>query len=59
MDILLKATGDAPIMKKKKWLVDRDKKIGWVTEFIKRYVKALAEESMVSVDMFCKQHALL
>ncbi|KAH9633071.1 hypothetical protein HF086_010180 [Spodoptera exigua] len=33
IDILLKATGNAPIMKKKKWAVDAEKPIGWIMEF--------------------------
>ncbi|KDR19407.1 autophagy protein 12-like [Zootermopsis nevadensis] len=39
IDILLKATGNAPIMKKKKWAVDPERKIGWITEFMKKYLK--------------------
>ncbi|KAK2161540.1 hypothetical protein LSH36_115g13087 [Paralvinella palmiformis] len=46
IDILLKATGDAPIMKKRKWAVDKKKKIGWVIEFIKRYIKCEPHESV-------------
>ncbi|PNF16673.1 Autophagy protein 12-like [Cryptotermes secundus] len=39
IDILLKATGNAPIMKKKKWAVDPERKIGWIIEFMKKYLK--------------------
>ncbi|XP_013399207.1 ubiquitin-like protein ATG12 [Lingula anatina] len=46
VDVLLKATGDAPIMKKKKWAVDPSKKIGWIIEFIKKYIKAEPSESV-------------
>lgn len=47
MDVLLKATGDAPIMKKKKWSVGRDKPLGWVTEFVRKYIsKNNAEQSV-------------
>ena len=46
VDILLKATGNAPIMKTKKWAVDKDKKIGWIIEFIKKYLKLEKSESL-------------
>lgn len=48
VDVLLKATGNAPIMKTKKWTVDKDKKIGWIIEFIKKYLKLEKSESLVS-----------
>ncbi|KAF2902546.1 hypothetical protein ILUMI_03646 [Ignelater luminosus] len=44
IDILLKPTGNAPIMKKKKWAVDADKPVGGITEFIKKYLKLEAQE---------------
>jgi len=47
VDILLKATGNAPIMKKKKWAVDPDRKIGWIMEFIKKYLKLDRSEQLV------------
>ncbi|CAG9825133.1 unnamed protein product [Phaedon cochleariae] len=46
VDILLKPTGNAPIMKKKKWTVDSDKKIGWIIEFIKKYLKLESNEKL-------------
>ncbi|XP_018570387.1 autophagy protein 12-like [Anoplophora glabripennis] len=46
IDILLKPTGNAPIMKKKKWTVDSDKKIGWIVEFIKKYLKLETNEKL-------------
>nr|CAD7607024.1 unnamed protein product [Timema genevievae] len=46
MDILLKATGNAPIMKKKKWAVDPDKPIGWIIEFIRKYLKLDPADSL-------------
>ncbi|XP_020291602.1 autophagy protein 12-like [Pseudomyrmex gracilis] len=39
IDILLKATGNAPIMKQKKWSVCQDNPIGRISEFIKKYLK--------------------
>ncbi|XP_045771587.1 autophagy protein 12-like [Maniola jurtina] len=46
VDILLKATGNAPIMKKKKWAVDAEKPIGWIMEFVKKYLKLEPEEKL-------------
>ncbi|BFZ17259.1 hypothetical protein BsWGS_20298 [Bradybaena similaris] len=46
VDILLKPAGDAPIMRKKKWTVERSRKIAWVAEFIKRYIKVEQSESL-------------
>ncbi|KAG5889007.1 hypothetical protein JTB14_033937 [Gonioctena quinquepunctata] len=46
IDILLKPTGNAPIMKKKKWTVDSDKKIGWIVEFIKKYLRLEPNEKL-------------
>ncbi|XP_002736735.1 ubiquitin-like protein ATG12 [Saccoglossus kowalevskii] len=46
IDLLLKAAGDAPIMKKKKWAVDPSKKIGWVMEFIRKYIKCEPNQSL-------------
>lgn len=56
VDILLKATGNAPIMKKKKWAVDAEKPIGWIMEFVKKYLKLEPDEKLVSVvynNIFC------
>lgn len=49
VDILLKPTGNAPIMKKKKWAVDADKPIGWIIEFIKKYLKLEPQERLVTL----------
>ena len=46
VDLLLKATGDAPIMKKKKWSVDPDKNIAWVITFIRRYLKLNEQDNL-------------
>ena len=42
-------------MKKRKWAVDKKKKIGWVIEFIKRYIKCEPHESVVG----CLLHSLI
>merc|ERR1712048_752151 len=46
VDILLKAAGDAPIMKKKKWAVDGDKPVSYLTEFVRRFIKCEPSESL-------------
>ncbi|EFA02034.1 autophagy protein 12-like [Tribolium castaneum] len=46
IDILLKPTGNAPIMKKKKWTVEGDKPISWIAEFMKRYMKLEPQEKL-------------
>lgn len=46
IDILLKATGDAPIMTKRKWAVAPSKKVGGIIEFIRKYLKSDASESL-------------
>eukprot|EP00112_Aurelia_sp_Birch-Aquarium-sp1_P000327 Seg10271.1 transcript_id=Seg10271.1/GoldUCD/mRNA.D3Y31 product="Ubiquitin-like protein ATG12" protein_id=Seg10271.1/GoldUCD/D3Y31 len=46
IDVLLKATGDAPIMKKKKWAVDKNKQVSYLIDFIKKYIKCDASESL-------------
>ena len=51
VDILLKATGDAPIIKQKKWTVDRTKKVAYVAEFMKKLLKFKPEESLVSAQI--------
>ncbi|XP_065066045.1 autophagy protein 12-like [Rhopilema esculentum] len=46
VDVLLKATGDAPIMKKKKWAVDQNKQVSYLIDFIKKYIKCDPSESL-------------
>ena len=50
VDLLLKATGDAPIMVRKKWSVSADQTVGWVITFIRQYLKLSAEDSLVSTS---------
>ena len=51
--MLLKATGDAPIMKKKKWAVDKTKQVSYLIDFIKKYIKCEPSESLVSLIISC------
>ncbi|XP_076756808.1 autophagy-related 12 [Xylocopa sonorina] len=46
IDILLKATGNAPIMKQKKWSVSQDYCIGRISDFIRRYLKLDTNEKL-------------
>lgn len=48
VDILLKATANAPIMKQKKWSVCQDNPIGRISEFIRKYLKLDSSERLVS-----------
>ncbi|XP_053207216.1 ubiquitin-like protein ATG12 [Panonychus citri] len=46
IDILLKATGDAPILKKRKWLVEGEQNIGFILNFVKNSLKLNRNESL-------------
>ncbi|XP_015788108.1 autophagy protein 12-like [Tetranychus urticae] len=46
IDILLKATGDAPILKKRKWLVEGEKDIGFILNFVKHSLKMERNECL-------------
>ncbi|XP_072884816.1 ubiquitin-like protein ATG12 isoform X1 [Hemitrygon akajei] len=39
IDILLKAVGDTPIMKQKKWTVERSRTIQALGQFVKKFLK--------------------
>ncbi|KAG9508734.1 Ubiquitin-like protein ATG12, partial [Fragariocoptes setiger] len=46
IEILLKATGDAPIMNKRKWAIESYKKVSSVIEFIRKYISLGPSESL-------------
>ena len=48
VEVLLKAAGDAPIMVKKKWVVDGSKQVSYIIEFIRKYIKCEPQDSLVS-----------
>ena len=52
VDVLLKPAGNAPILKKKKWTVDRHKQIGWICEFIRKFIRTETEDSVVRTHVF-------
>uniref|UniRef100_A0A8C7B625 Ubiquitin-like protein ATG12 n=1 Tax=Neovison vison TaxID=452646 RepID=A0A8C7B625_NEOVI len=47
IDVLLKAVGDTPIMKTKKWAVERTRTIQGLIDFIKKFLKLVASEQLV------------
>lgn len=46
IDVLLKAVGDTPIMKTKKWALERGRTVQSVSQFISRYLKLSANEQL-------------
>ncbi|XP_041648427.1 ubiquitin-like protein ATG12 [Cheilinus undulatus] len=46
IDVLLKAVGDTPIMKTKKWAVDRGRTVQSLAQFISRFLKLDASEQL-------------
>ena len=46
VEVLLRPTGDAPILKKKKWQVDRNQTIGYVNGFIRSLLKMDTSDSL-------------
>jgi len=58
VDVLLKPTGDAPIMKKRKWTVERTKKISSIIDFVRKYLKFEPQESLVSSNICFRPNRL-
>lgn len=46
IDILLKAVGDTPIMKTKKWAVERTRTVQALIDFIRKFLRLLASEQL-------------
>ncbi|XP_006011318.1 ubiquitin-like protein ATG12 [Latimeria chalumnae] len=46
IDILLKAVGDAPIMKTRKWAVEKSRTIQALAQFIKKFLKLDSAEQL-------------
>ncbi|XP_030093189.1 ubiquitin-like protein ATG12 [Serinus canaria] len=46
IDVLLKAVGDTPIMRTKKWAVERTRTIQGLVDFIKKFLKLMASEQL-------------
>lgn len=47
--ILLNATGNVPIIKKRSWTVDPYKTVSWIQKFIHKYLKLDPSEQIVSL----------
>jgi len=46
VEVRLQAAGDAPIMKQKNYKVDGEKKISWIIQFIRKYLKLEQNDSL-------------
>jgi len=46
IEILLKPVGDAPILKQKKWKLDAQQSVGYVINWVRRYLKMERDESL-------------
>ncbi|KAM4703992.1 ubiquitin-like protein ATG12 [Rhinophrynus dorsalis] len=46
IDVLLKAVGDTPIMKNKKWTIERTRTVQGLMDFIKKYLKLDSAEQL-------------
>ncbi|XP_013868108.1 ubiquitin-like protein ATG12 [Austrofundulus limnaeus] len=46
IDVLLKAVGDTPIMKTRKWAMDRGRTVQSLSQFISRFLKFDANEQL-------------
>ena len=46
VDVLLRPTGDAPILKKKKWQVDPNRTVEWVIGFLRKVLKLEPADSL-------------
>lgn len=56
--ILLNATGNVPIIKKRKWTVDPNKTVNWIQKFIHQYLKMDENEEIVSPSNRRKKNSL-
>jgi len=46
IELRLQPTGDAPIMKKRKWVVDPQKTVGQINKFVREYIKLDEKENL-------------
>ncbi|XP_052230872.1 ubiquitin-like protein ATG12 [Dreissena polymorpha] len=46
VNVLLKAAGDAPILKKKKYTLERNKRIAYISTFLSKLIKLESGESI-------------
>lgn len=46
VEVLLQATGDAPILKQKKWQVESSKNVAWIISFLRKIFKTASSDSL-------------
>ncbi|XP_025204865.1 ubiquitin-like protein ATG12 [Melanaphis sacchari] len=46
IEILLKATGNAPILKTKKWMVEKEKTVASINDFLRKLLKLEPSDSL-------------
>lgn len=49
VEILLKATGNAPILKTKKWMVEKEKTVAAINEFLRKLLKLEPSDTLVCI----------
>lgn len=49
VEILLKATGNAPILKTKKWMVEKEKTVASINDFLRKLLKLEPSDSLVRI----------
>lgn len=49
VEILLKATGNAPILKIKKWKVEKEKTVAAIGDFVRKLLKLESSDSLVNI----------
>lgn len=59
VDVLLKAVGDTPIMKTKKWAVERGRTIQSLSQFISRFLKLEPNEQLVPFISSHRVHTVI
>jgi ubiquitin-like protein ATG12 len=45
----LKATGNAPILKTKKWMVEKEKTVASINDFLRKLLKLEPSDSLVNI----------
>lgn len=49
VEILLKATGNAPILKTKKWMVEKEKTVAAINLFLRKLLKLESSDTLVNI----------
>jgi hypothetical protein len=59
VEILLRAVGDAPVLKKNKFKLNRTQKIAFVSDFLRKATKCEADERIFLVNYFLQKKQVL